>query len=299
MYFYQPSVGIPERQHTITNIISYKGIGLHSGSVTEIHILPGAVDQGIEFHVMDEWNYVATIPATIYYTSDGSFRTELCNNGRHIDTVEHLLAALQMAGIDNAIINVWGKEIPIMDGSSKGWLDLILSSGKSKQTAPRKYIKILRDVKVGTDDAWCKIEPSVTSEFIVDYNLNYSHPLIGEQSISVEVCFNTFSSDLADARTFGFIKDIDKLKSAGLAAGASLDNTVVFDDDSVINETGLRWHNEPVRHKVLDVIGDLSLIGHPIIGKFTGYRSGHKLNQSLVSALMNNLESWDFCTVNK
>jgi len=281
---------------TVRNPICFRGIGLHSGEPSELHIIPGYLNQGIVFHVMDEWECVALIGATIENASCGNLRTVLRSNDHAIDTVEHILAALTGCGVDNAVIKIWGKEVPIMDGSTSGWVDLITESGDLKQQdGLRKLIRITKRIECESNGSWCYLEPNDGArDLSLEYEMSYDHPLIGDQKMSLVLTNDSFKNDLSRARTFGFFKDLDMIRSKGLAKGATLENTLVFDDLGIKNQDGMRWHDEPIRHKLVDAIGDLSLAGHRIAGRFVGHRSGHALNQDLIRNLMNSRSSWRF-----
>lgn len=277
-------------QTTLARESGITGKGLHSGKIATLRLLPANVDSGIEFRVFDG-DFAVCMPARHDHLSGSAFRTSLCRDGRHIDTVEHILAALYAHGIDNAIIEIAGSEVPAVDGSALPWSMMLLDAGVEFLDSPRKHIKILKHVKViDQNGSWCSISPC--DRFRITYDLEYQHPMIGHQSFSTDVSPLSFIRDTAGARTFGFAKDISFLESMGLAKGVGLDNTLAFDDHGVMNPEGMRWPDEPARHKVLDVVGDLALIGYPLIGEFHGYRSGHRLNQQLVSAIVADTTAW-------
>ena len=288
---------LSDYQTTIGRPACFRGIGLHSGEISEIHILSGDPNQGFVFHSMSEWECAAVVRASIENAHCGDLRTVLKVDDRSIDTVEHILAALVGYGVDNAVIKIWGNEVPIMDGSTNGWIELINETGPLEMQAPykKKLIRVTKRVKCNLGGAWCILEPNDGSQdLFLEYEMGYPHPMIASQSMSTVLNAEVFKNDLSRARTFGFFKDLDHIKSKGLAQGASLENTLVFDENNVINHDGLRWYNEPVRHKLVDAIGDLSLAGYRIAGRFRGYRSGHNLNQELIRTLMRDPESWKF-----
>lgn len=278
-------------QISIKEPVKFSGVGVHSAKETIVEIHPNEPDTGIIFHVMDSEACVAKIPATINHVLKKQLRTVINLGHYSLDTVEHLLAAIYGLGIDNLIIKVWGIEIPISDGSANQWSNLLLNAELVKQQKNKRYFNVLDTIIVQSDDAWCSIEP--WDNYRICYTLEYDHPAIGQQHICKDIDQQTFLSSLAPARTFGFFEDFEKLKTIGLVGGANLANTVVFTHNDVMPGCKLLWTDEPARHKVLDVIGDLALVGYPIIGKFTGYRSGHNLNQQLVSELMKNPAAWE------
>ncbi len=282
------------QQMTIVNPVRAFGIGLHHGEMNEVHILPGDRDMGIVFHAMDEWQCDELIPATIDNVVSTPLRSTIKGLKRSIDTIEHLMSALMGLGIDNAVIKVWGNELPILDGSPMGWCDIIIEAGLTEQDSDRKMIKVLKKVTVESDGSRCSLEPNhdQTHGLVVEYHLESDHPMIGNQCGRVEVSKKTYLSEIAGSRTFGFMSDIEKITKLNLARGASTENTLIFDHNSLMNSNGLRWPDEPMRHKIADVIGDLYLAGKPISGLFVGHKSGHALNQRLVMALLADETSW-------
>ena len=285
-----------QAQSTLRHKIWCRGVGLHSGLPVTVSIHPADSDTGIVFHIMDDAQIVAIIPATVDYALSGFHRTVLGNGCYTINTIEHLMAALASRNINNAIIKVWGNELPAHDGSAAGWCFLLDCAGIVKQNNDLRAIKVLDAVQVSDGKDWCMIEPDEC--FSLCYELEYSHPLIGRQQYNITLDQREFDQQLAGARTFGFFRDADLLRSCGLALGATLQNTIVFDNNALLSSnTVLHWHNEPCRHKILDAIGDLALIGSPIVGKFTGVRSGHTLNQQLVRQLLIETDKWCWTTV--
>lgn len=283
-------------QQTIKNTMQSQGVGIHSGKISQLTFHAAPVNAGVEFHVMNEDQCIAVIPATIEYLLDkNTLRTVLTNHGFRVETVEHLLAALRAHNIDNVYIKIWGQEIPIHDGSAANWSQLIEHAGIQEQPFPIRAIKIIKPMKVTENDSWASLSPGPDSSF--RYDMEYDHPLIGNQSFEFKLSQCEFQKQISSARTFGFLKDLDTLKLHKLAQGASLLNTLVFDDVKVLNQQALLWHNEPARHKVCDAIGDLSLAGYPIVGMFHGYKSGHALNQKLVVKLLSHTNHWCFTSV--
>lgn len=278
------------RQTTLRYPVWCRGVGLHSGVETRVELQPAPADTGIIFHKMLTTGEGVCIPAHIDWVKDGLFRTVFLKDGEEISTTEHLLAAVSALEIDNIIIKVWHSEIPILSGSAADWLFLLKCAGITELTQQRSKIRVQRTVTVQQSLAWCRLEPH--HEFQLTYHLDYRHPLIGKQDFSIVISEQEFTQKLARARTFGFIKDLDLLKSKNLAGGAGLHNTVVFDAERVLNPGGLIWWNEPTRHKLIDAIGDLQLAGARIIGKFTGFCSGHTLNHLLVRELLSDDKNW-------
>lgn len=287
-----------KKQQTLMQPVTYSGLGLHSGETCEVHILPAEQNTGIKFHLMNDWECVQEFSASINYVLAGDFRTELGTSIAKVSTVEHLLAALSGLGVDNCIVKVWGPEIPIADGSAKLWCNLINEAGIKPQLSDKTYIKIIKPILVRDGDVWCALAPSDSDAFNVSYTIDYTHPLIGHKNKAIEVTNSTFENEISINRTFGFLKDLEFYKSLGLAKGANYDNTLVFDDKFIANpDKHMRSINEPLMHKILDVIGDLSLASYPILGKFVGHKSGHTLNQQLVKELLNTQKSWKFYKV--
>jgi len=272
-------------QRTIKRTVRCSGVGIHSGLVSAVQLCPAKPNTGIEFHVMEGDSLVAVIPARIDMVTSGLFRTSLSNGRHHVDTVEHILAAATGCNVDNLVVMIWGIELPILDGSAMPWVNLIMTvAGIEEQAELAKTLKVKDEIIVKDRDSWCSLSPC--DAFELSYDLSYRHPMIGDQTMSVVADLRGFVRDIAPSRTFGFYEEINQLRPMGLAAGADLTNAVVFSDSSVLNEGGLRFQDEPVRHKILDAIGDLTLIGARIAGRFHGHRSGHSLNHQLARALM-------------
>jgi UDP-3-O-[3-hydroxymyristoyl] N-acetylglucosamine deacetylase len=287
--------GVPayaaQRQRTLKNTIHCCGVGLHSGARVSLRHVPADPDSGITFHRTDAAGRGAMIPADWRHVRD----TRLCStigtdDGITIGTVEHLMAALAGSGIDNLVIEVDGPEVPIMDGSSAPFVFLIECAGVVEQQAPRKAIRILKPVSVGDDTRRATLTPA--DGFSLSFEIDFESAAIQRQSLSVEMADGTFKDDLARARTFGFLHEIDYLRANGLARGGSLENAVVISGDKIMNEGGLRFDDEFVRHKMLDSVGDLYLAGAPIVGHFHGRRSGHALNHQLLVALFADRTAW-------
>ena len=279
------------KQRTLANLIKGTGVGLHTGKKINLTLKPAPVNSGIIFKRIDFDN--ESVRASLDNVFDTRLSTTLSNNKIQISTVEHLLSAMAGLGIDNAIIELDAPEVPIMDGSSRPFVFMIQSAGIKEQEAPKKFIKIKKSVEVKQDEKWAKIEPF--HGFKVAFTIDFNHPTFTETSQTSEIDFSTVSylSQVSRARTFGFAKDIELLRKNNLALGGSVNNAIVIDDYRVINEEGLRFEDEFVKHKILDAIGDLYLLGHGIIGSFSAYKSGHHLNNLLLRELTNNSEAWE------
>jgi len=290
-------------QKTINKQISFNGVGLHSGKNSKITILPEKADYGIIFKRIDlkENNF---IKANYTNVSSAKLCTTLENaNGVKVSTVEHLLAALYIAGIDNALIEIDNEEIPIMDGSAKDFLRLLKNTETKTLSKKRKYLKILNKIELSEGEKTISIEPN-NSSFEVDFQLNYNNPIIGKQRNTVNF-YTDDLSDVSNSRTFCLFEDIEKIKKIGLAKGGSLDNAVVVDNDKVLNDGGLRNEKEFVNHKILDLAGDFLLSGFRIMGKVSCYQGGHELTNKFLRKLLKSnisiksVELEDFIKTNK
>ena len=270
----------PFRQRTFKQRATMSGIGLHSGASVRLTLAPAPIDSGIVFTSSG-----VEIPALSAFVVDTNMNTSLGRGPVRIGTVEHLLAALSGCGIDNARIEVEGPEIPIADGSSEPFVALIREAGLHEQRAPRRYLMVRKSVTVVENDKLARLSPS-RGRFAVNYVIDFRHPLISDQSYRLELNEKSFQREIARARTFGFKRDVERLHRDGLALGGSLDNAVVVDDFNILNPEGLRYPDEFVRHKILDALGDLSLLGMPVIGQLTAVKSGHALNQQLVRKVL-------------
>ncbi len=267
-----------DRQHTLAGAARVEGIGLHGGGDCAVVLRPAAADTGRGFLVEG-----IRVPAEVAYVVDTRLATTLGHEGATVTLVEHLCAALHARGVDNVEIEVHGGEVPALDGSAREWLARIDAVGLCAQAAPRRPLRVDREVRVGDASAWIALSPSPDDALWLDVSVEFAHPRIGAQRYAGPL--SAFSEHLAWARTFGFFRDAERLRAAGLARGASLDNTVVFDDTDVLNDGGLRAPDEVVRHKALDAVGDLALLGRPVAGRLTAHRAGHALHLQLVRAL--------------
>ena len=283
------------KQRTLSSKIKASGVGLHTGKKISLTLKPAPSNSGIVFKRTDIES--APIKASLENVFDTRLSTSLSNNEIKISTVEHLLSALAGIGIDNAIIELDGPEVPIMDGSARPFVFMIQSAGIQEQSAAKKFIKIKKTIEVKQDEKWAKIEPF--DGFKVAFTIDFDHPAFSETSQSSEIDFSSVSylSQVSRARTFGFAKDIELLRKNNLALGGSVNNAIVIDDYKVVNEEGVRFQDEFVKHKILDAIGDLYLLGHGLIGSFSAYKSGHHLNNLLLRELINNVHAWEEVTI--
>ena len=273
------------RQRTLKNATKTTGVGLHTGARVDLALRPAAPDTGIVFHRIDLAQPV-TIPAHATNVGDTRLSSTLKRDGVSISTVEHLMSALGGLGIDNLHVDVAGPEIPIMDGSAGPFVFLLQTAGIVEQSAPKRYLRIKTPVEIGDGDKWARFEPF--PGFRLDFTIDFPHPVFGSENRHVVIDFaqNSYVKEVARARTFGFMQDVEAMRSAGLALGGSLQNAIVLDETRVLNTEGLRYDNEFVKHKVLDAIGDLYLLGHPMIGQYTAFKPGHTLNNALARALL-------------
>ena len=283
------------RQRTLKNVIRATGVGLHTGKKVFLTLRPAPVNSGINFRRVD-LEPAIEIPANPEFVGDTSLSTTLVKDNVRISTVEHLLSALAGFGIDNAYIDLSADEVPIMDGSAGPFVFLIQSAGVEEQNTAKKFIKIKQKVRVEHDGKWAMFEPF--DGFKVGFTIEFDHPAFNEKNCQAEIDFSTtsFVKEISRARTFGFMRDVELLRENNLALGGSLDNAVVVDDYRILNEDGLRYEDECVKHKILDAIGDLYLLGYSLIGSFTGFKSGHALNNALLRELMANEDSWELVT---
>ncbi len=278
-----------KQQQTIGRTISTSGIGLHSGRPSKVTLSPAPVDNGIVFRRKVN-SHVETCQASIRNLRSTKLCTSVGSNGFQIQTTEHVLSALWGLGIDNAFIDIDSEEVPAMDGSAAPFAELIHRAGILPQERPRTYLKILEPIHAGDASRGISILPSPYSR--ITYTIDYDHQLIGQQTYEYEWSAGGFAAHIAHARTFGFSQEVDALWALGLARGGSLDNTIVFSENGILNEEALRFPDECVRHKVLDLIGDLSLLSIHVIGHIIGKRSGHQLHAQLVQSILDNPKAW-------
>lgn len=280
------------KQRTLKNTIRATGVGLHTGDKVYLTLHPSAANTGIRFRRVDLETpmMIAARPENVGETK---LSTTLMRDGVKVSTVEHLLSALAGLGIDNAIIDVSAPEVPIMDGSAGPFVFLLQSAGVVEQDAPKQYIRIKRAVRVEDGDKWAAFEPF--EGFKVTFTIDFEHPAFSDHLKTAVMDFSstTFVKEVSRARTFGFMRDIEFLRENNLALGGSLDNAIVVDDDKVLNEDGLRYADEFVKHKILDAIGDLYLLGYSLIGEYQGFKSGHALNNKLLLTLLEQKDAWE------
>ena len=280
------------RQRTLKNVIRATGVGLHTGKKVFLTLRPAAANTGIIFRRVD-LDPVVEIPATPENVGETSLSSTLIKDNVRISTVEHLLSALAGFGIDNAYIDLSADEVPIMDGSAGPFVFLIQSAGIEEQAAAKKFLRIKDKVRVEDDGKWAMFEPF--DGFKVGFTIEFDHPVFNDSNCHAEIDFSTtsFVKEVSRARTFGFMRDVELLREKNLVLGGSLDNAVVVDDYRILNEDGLRYEDECVKHKILDAIGDLYLLGHSLIGSFSGFKSGHALNNALLRTLLADENAWE------
>lgn len=283
------------RQRTLKNVIKATGITLHGGERAEIILLPAPVNTGIVFRRID-LDPIVEIPAKAENVGDTTLSTTLIKDKTRVATVEHLLSAFAGLGIDNAFVDITAAEIPIMDGSAGPFVFLIQSAGIEEQRSAKRFIRIKRKVKIKDGDKWAAFEPF--NGFKVTFTIDFDHPLFKHNHKTATLDFSSLSyvKEVSRARTFGFMADFEKLQAMNLARGASLDNAIAIDDFRVLNEDGLRYENEFVKHKILDAVGDLYLLGSSLVGSFIGHKSGHALNNKLLRQLLSEKDAWEFVT---
>lgn len=283
------------RQRTLKNPIRATGVGLHTGNKVLMALKPAPVDTGLVFRRMD-LQPAAEVRGIAANVGETMLSTTLIENGVRVATVEHLSSALAGMGVDNAIVELSAAEVPIMDGSAGPFVFLIQSAGIQEQDAPKRFIRIKNSVEVRDGDKWARLEPY--DGFRVSFGIEFDHPMFetGVQNAVVDFSTTSFVKEVSRARTFGFMRDIEYLRTQDLALGGSLDNAVVLDDYRVLNADGLRYDNELVRHKILDAIGDVYLIGHGLVGSYSGFKSGHALNNQLARTLLADTDAWELVT---
>jgi UDP-3-O-[3-hydroxymyristoyl] N-acetylglucosamine deacetylase len=281
------------RQRTLKNMIRATGVGLHTGAKVYMTLRPGAPNTGIVFRRIDLAPPVE-IKAEPHAVGDTRLSSCLERGGARVSTVEHLMSALAGLGIDNAYIDLTAPEVPIMDGSAGPFVFLLQSAGIEEQSAPKRFIRVLTPVEVNEGDKRVRFEPY--NGFKLTLSIDFTHPVFDKTPQSVTVDFSTTSyiKEVSRARTFGFMQDVETMRAQGLALGGSLDNAIVMDEYRVLNTDGLRYEDEFVKHKLLDAIGDLYLLGHPLIGAFSGHKSGHALNNRLLRRLLEERAAWEF-----
>ncbi len=279
-------------QRTLKNTIRASGVGLHTGKRVLMTVRPAAPDTGIVFRRTDLATPVE-IPARADNVGETMLGTSLVVGGARVSTVEHLLSAFAGLGIDNALVEVSAPEVPIMDGSAGPFVFLLQSAGIEEQRVPKRFIRIRKSVQVDDGDKWARFDPF--DGFKVNFEIEFNHPIFKRRAQRATMDFSTtsFLKEISRARTFGFMRDLESMRARNLALGGTLDNAIVLDDTRVLNEGGLRYEDEFVKHKILDAIGDLYLLGYSLIGEFSGFKSGHGLNNRLLRTLLADQRAWE------
>jgi len=284
------------KQRTIKSLTRAVGVGLHSGQRVEITLRPAAPDTGVVFRRIDLAQPV-DIPVSALAVSDTRLASTLSNGGVKVHTVEHLMSACSGLGLDNLYVDITAEEVPILDGSAASFVFLLQSAGIELQNAPRRFIRLLEPIEVrqgeGAAAKWARLEPY--NGFCLSFEIDFKHPAVDAtgQSVSFDLSSNTYVRDIARARTFGFTRDVETMRSLGLAMGGGLDNAIVMDDYKVLNAGGLRYDDEFVKHKILDAMGDLYLLGKPLLARYSAFRSGHALNNELLRVLLAQTQAWE------
>lgn len=281
------------KQTTLARSIEISGVGLHTGVEVNIKLKPAPENTGYIFVRTDLDNF--EIPASVEYVGHCSYATTLVRKGVVLSTCEHLLSALRGANIDNCFIELDNIEIPILDGSSENFYDLILKTGKVEQDAPKRFLRVLKRVDFEQEDRKMSIEPA--ERFEIDCVIDFKHPFINRQTFNFVADNGSYGREIASARTFGFTHEIDMLRKANLALGGSLDNAIVLTGEGMLNETPLRFNDEFVRHKILDIIGDVALAGLPVLGKITAEKSGHAVHAALMAKLLKTDDAWEIISI--
>lgn len=286
-----------QRQHTLNHTIRATGVGLHTGEKVFLTLKPAAENTGIVFYRVD-LDPSVMIPVVPEQVVDTRLSTTIgitnAQGDTRIATIEHLMSAFAGLGVDNVIVELSTHEVPIMDGSAAPFVFLLESAGISEQMAKRRFIRIKKTVKVRDGDRWVQLDPF--EGFKISFEIDFDHPIMrhSEQHMEIDLNHASYVKEISRARTFGFMHDLEHLKSVGLAQGASFDNAIGLDEDKVLNEGGLRHNDEFVKHKILDAIGDLYVLGHPLLGAFSGHKSGHALNNVLIRQLMADEQAWEW-----
>ena len=274
------------------------GVGLHTGERVDLALRPAPANSGIVFRRVD-LSPVVAIRAEAHAVHDTRLSTCLEFGNARVSTIEHLMSAFAGLGVDNAYVDLNSAEVPIMDGSAGTFIFLLQSAGIAEQSAAKQFIRIKKTVEVRDGDKWVRFEPF--NGYKLGFTINFSHPVFAasKQNVTIDLGEHSYIKEVSRARTFGFMQDVEAMRAQGLALGGNLDNAIVMDEYRVINPDGLRFEDEFVKHKVLDAIGDLYLLGHPLIGAFSGYKSGHALNNALLRALLADEQAWEFVTFDK
>lgn len=283
------------KQRTLKSVISATGVGLHSGEKVTMNLKPAAVNTGIVFKRIDLPNapQIAVHPLAV---NDTRLSSALESSGARVATVEHLMSALSGLGVDNLIIELTAAEVPIMDGSSVPFIYLLQTAGLQEQDQAKKFVRILKPIQVKDGDKWARFEPY--HGFKAEFTIDFAHPVFefSGKTVTIDYDEQSYVSEISRARTFGFMHEVEYLRANGLARGGSLDNAIVLDEYRILNQGGLRYEDEFAKHKVLDAIGDLYILGYPILGHFKAFKSGHALNNQLLRALIADESAWTYCT---
>ncbi len=282
-------------QRTLKNVIRATGVGLHTGEKVYLTLRPAAVNTGVVFRRVD-LDPVVELYAKPERVGDTRLSTALQEGDVSVSTVEHLMSALAGLGIDNVYVELTSPEVPIMDGSAAPFVFLIQSAGVIEQSTPKEFIRVTKPIRIEEGDKWAQFDPF--EGFKVSFAIDFDHPIFAKSPQQATVDFSTtsFVKEVSRARTFGFMHEVEALREAGLALGGSHDNAIVMDSYTILNDDGLRYEDEFVKHKILDAIGDLYLLGHPLIGAFSAYKSGHALNNKLLCALVEQADAWELVT---
>ncbi len=283
------------KQRTLKNVIRATGVGLHTGDKVAITLRPALPDTGIVFRRVD-LDPPKEIQARPEHVQDTRLSSTLAVDGVRVATVEHLMSALAGLGVDNACVELNASELPILDGSSGPFVYLLQSAGIVEQPVAKKFIRIKNSVEIQDGDKWARLDPY--NGFKIDFSIDFDHPVIEHtgKSVTIDFAEHAYIKEISRARTFGFMHEVEALRAMGLARGGSLDNAVVLDEYRILNSDGLRYEDEFVKHKVLDAIGDLYILGHPLIGAFGAYKSGHALNNKLLRALLADTGAWEYAS---
>jgi len=286
------------RQRTLKKSVQATGVGLHTGEKVYMTLRPAPANSGIVFRRID-LEPAVEMRAEAHLVHDTRLSTCLEVNGVRVATIEHLMSALAGLGVDNAFVDLTSAEVPIMDGSAGTFIFLLQSAGIEEQPAAKKFIRIKKAVEVKDGDKWVRFEPY--DGYKLSFTINFAHPVFAAtpQHVTIDLGEHSYIREISRARTFGFMQDVESMRAQGLALGANFDNAIHMDEYRVINPDGLRFDDEFVKHKVLDAVGDLYLLGHPLIGAFSGYKSGHALNNALLRELLDDGEAWEFVTFGK
>jgi UDP-3-O-[3-hydroxymyristoyl] N-acetylglucosamine deacetylase len=280
------------KQRTLKSIVRATGVGLHTGQKVTINLRPAPIDTGVVFRRVDLASPI-DIPARADLVGETRLSSCLVNGEAKVYTVEHLMSALAGLGVDNVFVDLDGPEVPIMDGSAAPFVLLVQQAGLKEQSAPKRFLRVKKRVEVAEGDKWARLEPY--AGFKLSFSIVFNHPVIdrSSQSVTVDFAETSYLKEIARARTFGFMHEVEALRESGLALGGGLDNAVVLDEYRVLNAEGLRFADEFIRHKVLDAIGDIYLLGKPLLGAFSAHKSGHGLNNRLLHRLLADATAWD------